>query len=218
MSDVISFDPGDNFIFRTFKYLTSNPSLPWSNAYEVTATNEGTILQLQALADALGAFESALYADVVQIPRVVVSTWEPDSHPYNPETLFVRELYNVMGTREVADLLPLRVTLQVQRACLYGRSGRLYLRGVLGESMVNQFGGNWALTSPVVVQQLVSDALTESGLAGYLSGGQGELAIACIAWKPNMSSVVIRQVTNFVAHNVADVQMNHRWYNREIPT
>lgn len=110
----------------------------WANNYEVQAVNDipDPTFALQELADRLVALERALHLSFIVIDRVVVSTYVPDSQPYNPNALATFS-YNQNGQRNVSgDVLPLEACLYVRRVTYFGRNGRLLYRGALAEADV----------------------------------------------------------------------------------
>jgi len=133
----------------------------WANNYEIQAVNDipDPPFSLQALANRLVALERALHLTFITIDRVVISTYAPDSQPYNPDTLATFP-YNQNGLRNISgDVLPLEACLFVRRNTDFGRDGRLLYRGALGEVDVgtNAFRGVLVTSSLNSIRSAISD-------------------------------------------------------------
>jgi len=108
----------------------------WANNYEVEAVQDITnvAVSLEALVTRLVALERPLHLTAVIIDRVTVSTYVPDSLPYNPNTLATFPI-STSGTRTATgEVLPLELCLFVRRNVVLGRDGRLLYRGCLTET------------------------------------------------------------------------------------
>ena len=84
------------------------------------------------------------------IDRVVVSTWFPDSQPYDPDT--VRTIsYGIEGDRGYVVSEPVDDTLclLVRKNVASGRTGKFQLRGVLLVSDLTAASGDWQLDGAV---------------------------------------------------------------------
>jgi len=80
------------------------------------------------------ALESQLIFPFIQLDRVVISSYVPDSQPYNP-TSFISLPFSINGTRQiVGDVAPANLCLVVRKNVTYGRDGRIFIRGNLLEN------------------------------------------------------------------------------------
>jgi len=107
----------------------------WANNYEVQALQNipDPPFSLQALSDRIVALERSFHLTTVTIDRVTISTYAPDSQPYNPDTLATFP-YAVGGLRNIpSEPLPLELCLFIRRNTDFGRDGRLLYRGCLTE-------------------------------------------------------------------------------------
>ncbi len=218
MSGVESYDPGAMFIFRTWKHDTAEPDFEWTNAYEVKADMAGDAGFLSILGVALLDFEKFLHGTTIEFSRTTISTWVPDSHPYDPLNFLVTEHPSgTLGTQNILLPLPLRVAWAMKRTTPYGRSGKLYLRGCLGEGDVNKGIQGYSLTDPAAMALRVNAAIGDAGLNDYL----GEvvingLGLSLIGLPKGVVAPQVRRVWGILSHGVVDVQMNHRWFNRAV--
>jgi len=124
----------------------------WANNYEIMSMGDvpDPEFALQALSDRLVALERGLHLNVVMIDRVTISTYAPDSQPYNPDTL-ASFPYNQLGQRAVSgDILPLEACLFIRRSVGLGRDGRLFYRGCLGEIDVATTGMRMGLMTAAI--------------------------------------------------------------------
>lgn len=175
---------GERFVARIYKRLTTNPDQVWVNTYEMVA-RVGAADGITASRNALGAlvdWEQRFHLQTVQFYRSVMSTWLPDSEPYNPYNLLVDDFDPVSGARVVGtnDPMALNVGLSVRRDVLAGRQGRAFYRGVLTEGDVIAPAGSYVLTpeARASLQSLVNAAGSETGgLNGALQGTGLALAL-----------------------------------------
>jgi hypothetical protein len=133
----------------------------WANNYEIQAVNNilNPPFALQALADRLVALERVLHLVDVTIDRVTISTYAPDSQPYNPDTLATFP-YNQYGQRNYSgDALPLDACLFIRRNTDFGRDGRLFYRGCLSENDVGTRGFRGVLTNSTItsIRNIISN-------------------------------------------------------------
>jgi hypothetical protein len=139
----------------------------WANNYEIQATSSITDPegQLQAIANRLVALEAAIHLNIVLIDRVTISTYAPDSQPYNPDTL-ASFPYTQLGQRgATGDILPLEACLFVRRNVSFGRDGRLLYRGCLTETDVATTGMRMGLmTSALNSIQNAVNTWSQQGL------------------------------------------------------
>lgn len=141
---IVSPTMGETFSVHIFKALTLNPSYVWCNSYELNCVaSESWRTDLMTAAGKLVDFEQALHFDDVTFKKVVVSTWEPDGTPYNPNA-FTTEALTIRGSRvsgSGGQLMPLTIVLNVQRSVMSGKVGRIAYRGCLIESDVESPSG-----------------------------------------------------------------------------
>jgi len=181
----------------------------WANNYEVQATenlpNAGFVLP--ALADRFVALERPLHSTAVTIDRVVISTYAPDSRPYNPDTLATYS-YNVQCQRTSAsDLVPLETCLFVRRITELGRSGKLFYRGCLYEADVGVFGFRGILV-PNSLSSL------RNTVNQWFQQGLGELwRLVMASGNPNPTN--IRPLLRLeVAERLVFKKLNNRYFRR----
>jgi hypothetical protein len=111
----------------------------WANNYEVEATQDITnpSTSLEFLATRIVELERGLHLSGIVIDRVAISTYVPDSQPYDPNTLAVFP-FSVNGTRTgPGSALALEMCLFVRRNVVFGRDGRLLYRGCLTDGQVS---------------------------------------------------------------------------------
>lgn len=211
MASVSGLLATQSVIVRTFKSLVANPALTWSNSYEFDAdtTLSGTT-ELETLAFKLVDFERAFHLVGTAFNKITVSTWVPDSQPYDPTSFFTINLNaGSVGTRaSTADPLGLDQCLLVQKTVPLGRQGKLQYRGVLMESDVVATSGVTRLSSPSAMSTLLANAVTAGTLANYFQGGSAPLTMIM------RSATNKRFVTALVAAGASTVKFNHRFFNR----
>jgi hypothetical protein len=127
-----TINQGNVLTVRSYKQFAG---FAWANNYEVEATQDITnpVSALQFLVERIAFLERDIHLNSVVIDRITVSTYIPDSRPYNPNTLAVYPL-SINCTRPMsANVLPLELCLFVRRNVDFGRDGRLLYRGCLTE-------------------------------------------------------------------------------------
>ena len=125
---------------RIFKYAIGNPTYLWSNTYEICSDNASTvgdISGLPAMATSIALAEAVMHIDEVVYDHAVVASWQPDSHPYNPES-FISVALDFDGGHTVAGTpAPRYVVMNVSRLVPFGRAGKLAYRGVFDQDSYN---------------------------------------------------------------------------------
>jgi len=208
---VTTFATGDLFIFRTLKHLYTNPDNRWANSYEFQATMAGETAALAELAGILVLFEQAMMLDTVRMDRVLVSTWEADSVPYDPSS-FISTSLTAVGTRVTSgELIGLNNTFSVARVSPSGRFGHIFYRGVLTEPDINAPAGKTVLQNKAGMQTLIEDALESSGL-GEAIGTSGDSSLNMVLISKDGATT--RVVLELIAQGVSSVPQDHAWFNR----
>lgn len=211
---IAPFQGGDRFIYRVRKYLSTNPDNKWVNSYEFIATNDGGEAGLLSLGTALVGYEQLIHLEVVVFDALLISTWTPDSVPYDP-TAFISSPLTGVGDRAlgVVDMLGLSNCLDVRRFAATGRYGHLFYRGCLLETDVEAPAGKTLLVDRPGTQTRVDDAITTSGLDDYIGPSSALLAMSMI----NASGTQERNLISLNVGQVAQVKQDHRWFNRTTP-
>lgn len=205
------YDSQALFTLRIVKHLQSNPDRKWANTYEFRANNSGDPNELLALATQLVNFEAAIHFDQVVFDRVLISTWQPDSKPYDPTSFIVSTLTATGEALGAADTLPLNMCLSVARQSLTGRLGHVFYRGCLDEDDVNSPAGDPVLVSKAGLQARISTALTSSGIEDSLPiGFGGNFSMVMIG----KTDAEVRLVQSLRVSGVSVVPVRHTWFNR----
>lgn len=205
-----SFVTGDLFTVEITKSLSTNPNLKWRNTYEWKALAGGGLADILDSGEKLVAFEKAISYDVVNFEELRVSTWEPDSVPYDP-TAFLALPLSGSGTLDSsgADVMALNVCLNMVRVPESGRFGHIFYRGCLVESDVEAPAGDFILSDPSVFDTRVSTALGSSGVQDQLDQ-TGTMGMAMIS----ADGSIVRAVVGFSPQGVSTVPTKHKWFNR----
>jgi len=202
---------GEFFTIRIIKSLTTSPLNKWANTYEAVCRVAATSVNLVNLGDALLLFEQALHKNVVRFERIVLSTWEADSVPYNPSN-FISEPQSVVGgVGMVGDPVALNQCLSVSRVPAVGRSGHIFYRGVLEEADVTAPAGVTVLSDLAGFQDTVDAAITSSELGTYLSNDDEPFFRLAMITKDGSNE---RAINSLVVAGVAILPTDHAWFNR----
>lgn len=211
---VLSFAEGDLFTVRVVKRLSTNPNNKWANSYEFRATLAGSTDELLALGSAVVSFEQKMHKNTVRFDRLLMSTWEADSVPYDP-TSFLSTTLTASGTLGGSgDNVALNIALAVTRQAQSGRFGHIFYRGSLEEGDITAPAGVMTLLLPDDMQDTLEAALTASGLADYIgitpTGAFGMVMV-------NRTGTQVRPVSALRAQGVSTIPQDHAWFNRTSP-
>jgi hypothetical protein len=207
---VTSFTSGDLFTVEIVKSLDTNPNLEWRNTYEWQAVDDGVTSNLVDAGLQMVAFEQLFHNNVVNFIELRISTWEPDSVPYDP-TAFLALPLSGTGLLDPSDqdVMALNVCLDMVRIPVSGRFGHIYYRGALLESDVEAPAGDNILTDPSVFDTRYSTAVASSGMDDILAG-DGFVAMVMIS----KDGSVVRRVFGLSPQGVVTLPTKHKWFNR----
>jgi hypothetical protein len=181
----------------------------WANNYEIQAVSNipDPPFALQALADRIVALERALHLVDITVDRVTISTYAPDSQPYNPDTLATFP-YNQFGQRTYSgDALPLDACLFIRRNTDFGRDGRLLYRGCLSEADVGTRGFRGVLTNAAItsIRNIIAN--------WYQTGLGAQWRFVMASGTPNPTN--IRPVIGLdPSEKVVYKKLNNRYFRR----
>lgn len=165
-------DPQQGEILRVsvFKYHENTISDKFVTGYEFQALGTGLgIVGVNQLVNNVVNFEKEMTRNTISFDRAVVSTWAEEPGGYDPSQFVVVDL---TGTGAIAGSntdLPLEAALFVRRTVASGRQGKLFLRGYLSETRVENNSGQWVLSDPAAAQNAL-DAAISTSITGYLGG------------------------------------------------
>ena len=207
---VTSFTSGDLFTVEIVKSLSTNPNLKWRNTYEWQAVDDGTTSDLVAAGLQMVDFEKGFHYELVDFEELRISTWEPDSVPYDP-TAFLALPLSGSGVLDVADedLLALNVCLNMVRIPISGRFGHIFYRGALVESDVEAPAGDFILSNPTAFDTRYTTVVASSGMDDILSAANFVGMVMISADGSN-----VRRVFALSPQGVSTLPTKHKWFNR----
>jgi hypothetical protein len=202
------------FVIRIFKsWGARDESRRWVNNYEIEA-GAATLTSLDTVANALASAEKLIHMGNVNFLSATISTWEPDSQPYNPLSFRTIELSGI-GTKNVAGVTTLssNVCFVVKYQATTGRNGRRFYRGCLTEADVESGGdGSFTLTAAGPLLDAGADFTAfKTAMAPYLSGGANATKIV-LAGASGIG--VQREVSALKSGGVSINRRNHRYFDR----
>jgi hypothetical protein len=181
----------------------------WANNYEVQATTNvnDPAQSLADMVDRLVVLERLLHLQGVIIDRATVSSYAPDSQPYDPDTLTTFP-YSLSGQRSApGEVLPLELCLFVRRNVNFGRDGRLLYRGCLTENDMAATAFRPLLTSTSV--NSIQNAIDN----WYQQGIGSEWRLVMASGNPQPTS--IRAIVGFqVSEKITIKKVNNRYFRR----
>jgi hypothetical protein len=207
------------FTIRIFKsWGARDADRRWVNTYELFSTVHGSpdamLPTLVAIVDA----ERHLHLTDVQFLSGTVSTWVPDSQPYDPDAFVTQELVGHgsrgNGVPPNPTALDSNVCLQVKRQCTTGRSGKLFYRGCLLEGDVEMGGdGRFTLTAGSTIIAGGADWVAyTTAMAPFLNAAEGADALSLISAVAGGQRV--RPVDALIPRGVTVNRRNHRYFDR----
>jgi len=211
---VTSLAPGDLFTVRIIKHLITNPADQWANSYEFKAISSGTESELLILAPILVGFESVFHYTTTIFDRIVISTWEADSVPYEPAAFISLSLSDIGDIEAASDPLSLNQCLSVTRVAASGRFGHLFYRNCVAEEDVHAPAGKTILNDRAEFQTLLDTALSASTLADYI-GASPEASLGMVM--VNADGTQVRPVVGLFVSGISTIKTDHKWFNRTSP-
>jgi hypothetical protein len=211
---VSAFTTGDRFIVRVTKYLNTNPDNKWVNSYEFRAIASGGESDLLGLGEALVDFEAQFHHTAVIFDRILISTWEPDSVPYDPAVFIASTLTAVGINTSGGELEALDKCLSVARVAATGRFGHLFYRGALTEADVVAPAGKSIIGDRAAMQTIIEGAISTAGLDAYIGQDATTLQMVLI----NADGDQVRPVIQLIVQGVSTVKPDHKWFNRTTTT
>jgi hypothetical protein len=202
-----------------FKRHVEEADRTFVNTYEVDMgeMDYPTLAQWEALGLRIVGFERALHYDLVAFERLVISTWRPDSTPYEGDEFITMDLGGEGSIASASlSILPLNYALHVRRAVQTGRSGKLHYRGCLDTGAVETVAGEYVLTSTALsnIQTRLEDALSSSGLDTNLLGGSAVERLCLITPDAAGQPRSVRHMVGLGVAGVVSAKRTRRWYNR----
>jgi hypothetical protein len=197
---------GEVLTVRVYKQYAG---FSWANNYEVEATQDiaNPSTALEFLATRVLELERGLHLSGIVFDRVAISTYVPDSQPYNPNTVAIFP-FSLNGTRVgQGNALPLEACLFVRRNVVFGRDGRLLYRGCLTDTQVSTSNlRSVLLPSAVTSYQNIINNWRSVGLGN-------EFRLVMASGLPIPTDV--RQVVNLqVSEKVVYKKYNNRYFRR----
>jgi hypothetical protein len=110
-----------------------------------------------------------------------------------------------VGIGTPADL---RTVLYVRRIAESGRIGRIFHRGTLLVGDLTSASGEWALTSPSVMNELHDDALASGEIATWFITGESLLKLCLIG-----EGGLTRELENLTVGGTTQVKLNHKYFD-----
>jgi len=207
-----------DFIIRVFKgWNTTLIERAWSNSYEImSAETDPTVLF--SAAEAIVDAEKQIHLNNVNFLQYTISTWEPDSHPYDPLTFTTVPLVDIGlrgGGAGITTGLDYNICLVVKRGAHTGRVGRLFYRGCLLETDVRMGGDG----------RFIIDPADTSAFAAAFANYQTEMApvmpilpgnqLALIGEVKGLPGTITRRpVTVLTLGGVTINKRNHKYFDK----
>jgi len=181
----------------------------WANNYEVQATTNinQPSQSLAQMVDRLVVLERIVHLQGVIIDRVTVSSYVPDSQPYDPDTLATYP-YSLSGQRSIqGEVLPLELCLFIRRNVDFGRDGRLLYRGCLTENDMSATAFRPLLSSATVTN-------LQNAINNWFQQGIGSEWVLVMASGTPQPTSIRRVVGLQVSEKISVKKVNNRYFRR----
>jgi len=203
-----SVSANEVFTVRVYKLFNQ---YRWANTYEIVAVadqgNTGEVFWRQ-LADRFTTLEASILFNIIQVDRVVISSYVPDGQPYRP-TSFISFPYAIFGNRPSdVEILPAEICMIVRKNVTYGRDGRNFYRGTINEqNLASNFPEARLNTAHLNAIQTIFD----NWYTSFVNNTIFRLCLASGVPQPTD----VRIVTNFVVEpRVTSKKSNNRYFKR----
>lgn len=198
---------GERFLLKLFKYWEGQFDREWVNNYFLVAMEDCAQSDLIAASDAIATYEFNLHDSRITWSRGTISTYVPDSDPYDGNEYFTVP-YSSVGIRTpglLGDILPLTDVRFVRLTPSSGRSSLLGYRGSIYEGEVNADSGHREFDSPSTQASLVAAAVA-TGVDDHLPGGTSPIHLCS-------GSVSTRAITSITSARPGHLPMKHKHFN-----
>lgn len=185
----------------------NNGTVKWANTLEYVATSDIDNDDAFSIANSVAIAIGEMLINQYVVEKVVVSTYVPDSRPYNPDA-FISFPFNIRGDRGrfSEDPVDLSICLRFDKRSTSGRTGRMLMRGVLHEGMLRTTGGRFNFMPPGGLDGVdFNDGL--SRLADIITLPKAQMAM--------ISSYGIRNVSNLVVAGITIKKLNNKYFDRQ---
>ena len=145
------------FTVRIYKRLEGQE---WANSYEVQATDASSdpTISIGLLRTWLVGLERSIHLTDVFFDRITISTYQPDSQPYDPTRFVSFPIFEQGQRARSGDALSLAICLFVRREPGFGRAGKLLYRGALQEADVAGYRSGLLTASINSLQNTINTA------------------------------------------------------------
>lgn len=207
------------FTIRVFKsWGARDATRRWVNSYEVSSVDPTDPPALVDTALQIVNAERAIHLQSVQFLEATISTWSPDSHPYDPTSFYTVELTGT-GGRDGGDgagnptALDSNVCYVMKRQVTGGLNGKLFYRGCLVEGDVAMAGdGHFTINSAAMLVGGANYNAYHGDMLTLLGAGENPFALALIS---NIAGhLTIRPVGNLIPRGVSVNRRDHRYFTR----
>lgn len=192
---------------KIYKAHSLNSYIEWSNTYEIVSDTEQTLASAITAMQDLVKFERAFHTGYAVFKRAIISTWTPDSKPYNPNS-FVSVPLQQGGSRDIvnAELAPLHMCLKVSFQVNTGRQGYRLYRGCLTEGDFNSPAGLPVLINGSTPSSMVIGS--QVNLTGLFGGGASPWTLVL------HSATHTRDVVMVAPAGITMKKFNNRYFDR----
>lgn len=207
------------FNLSIFKNWASSGGAPWVNTYHLETTEDDGPASASLLAAGLDVVqaEQAVHRPAVYFDRYVISTYSPDSTPYNPETFVVVSI-GFNGLRPAGDdAVDLNAVWKVRRDTATGRPGKIAYRGVLGEADIQaNASGYWQINpgSPLNSGGGEDWDAYMLSMASVLAGGAAARMVVITPGDGVTRSTIVRNVQSLSPVGAGYNKMKHKFFDR----
>lgn len=123
----------------------------WNANWQIEASGATGVEDFTTIAEAFASFHRGLLFSYYDVDRVVISTVEADSKPYDPSAVFSLPVAMPGLETPTGVAFPLTDVIHVRKLCGFGRNGHLFLRGGLATDNVTSSSGVPRLVSPSAI-------------------------------------------------------------------
>lgn len=210
MSSLVTPVNGDIVTVSVHKHLISNPGAIWSNTYDfkILLATSGTLFT--GITETCLEFERLITLNTTHFDEVRVSTFLPDSRPYNPEAFITTPVDVVGHATPDGEPEPLGFAWLVIRNTGTGRPGKLFLRAALTEGSVFSSGGLPAFSDAPGLRTFLAAQVTASGLSDYMDGTSPDAKLVVAHYNKTTHAVTSRDISSFTSRGPILAKLSKR--------
>lgn len=199
---------GEQFTLRIKKVHSARPDTPWYNSYELVNNTAATLGELHTACLNIVEFEQELHRQTTVFTQYTLSSWEPDSDPYNPDVFVTVPLTRTGAVSALDQAESLETCWRVAWQPVTGRVGFRLYRNCLSEGDVTAPAGRKIFENGAAMGLRLLNAVSDANIGPYFNGGPGDVHFAML------SATSIRLIVGVNLGGITLKKLDNRHFDR----